>query len=127
MSKRQVGLLCLRIGIAVVLLAVAWGMFFGSVTVDLGRLFPFAPGNELLKVAAIVEAVTGIMLLIGLFTRVFAWVAAVIFLMFVVGGSFLGLFISASLIKDVGLIGGAVALALNGSHLYSLDARLKIV
>ena len=87
------------------------------------NLINAAPLNYYL---GIIEIILGLLFLIGFQVRIAALVAGFMLIMFF--SSFLvkyGFSINPDLYRDIGLLGGAVALFLLGGGLWSLDNRLK--
>jgi uncharacterized membrane protein YphA (DoxX/SURF4 family) len=102
-------------------------LFFGAAPpVDL--IITFMPADISLFLLGLVEFAVGVMLILGLFTRVAGWMAVSLFGVFMlsaiylsVSGSVEGIWNGAMLFKDIGLIGASIAIALQGSQCCSLD------
>lgn len=103
-------------------------LFFGMAPpVDL--IVTFLPTDVSIFLMGMLEFVLGTLLLFGLFTRTAAWLTAVFFVVFFGSAAYLhvsgilpGLWNTAGLAKDVGLLGAAVSLGLQGAPCCSLDA-----
>ncbi len=87
------------------------------------RIITFIPLEISGMILGIVEFVVGILLIIGLFTRTAALIAAVLLIIFIISGAVLGLFMQAVLIKDVVMAAASLLLAAEGCRKWGLDSR----
>ena len=100
--------------------------FFGVLSYaypPINKIIPFIPLSTAGLLLGIVEFAVGALLVIGLYTRFAAWVAAILFAVFILSGIYLGLFMKAGLFKDVGLLAAALMLATEGCRKWGLDSR----
>ena len=100
----------------------------GSILYKLG--LSVIPATTFVMVLGIIELLIGLMLFFGLFTRIVAWVATGLLLMFVLGVGVVigdGLGGAAMMFKDLGLIGGTLCLALQRRTMFSLDGFFREV
>ena len=131
---KTMGNFLLRILLGFVFLFTGIGkLFLGMMPVDMisgilnGMGMSFIPAITFGYALGIIELVLGFMLILGLFTRIAGWVAAVLLLSFIIGVSLIlgdGIAGKAMMLKDLGLLGGALALAFQGSSFMSLDKML---
>lgn len=87
----------------------------------------FIPALTFVYILGILELVVGLMFVFGLFTKAAGWIATVMLLLFVIGvGAILGDGLGGQMMmfKDIGLIGGALCLAFQGSSYLSLDSKI---
>jgi uncharacterized membrane protein YphA (DoxX/SURF4 family) len=111
--------------------AAVMKLFFGAAP-PVDAIVTFMPVDVSLFLLGLLEFVVGALLVVGLFTRVAAWVATSLFAIFMlsaiylhVSGAMPGIWNTAMLFKDVALIGAAVALGIQGSKCCSLDTWIK--
>ena len=92
----------------------------------LDKILTFVPLNTAGVLLGVAEFAVGVLLIIGLWTRVAAWGATVLLLCFVIAGAYLGLFMQLMLFKDVVMAAAAVLLAAEGCRQWGLDcSKLK--
>ena len=75
----------------------------------------------------ILELMVGLMMILGLFTKIVGWVTAIMLLSFIIGVSVIlgaGLMQPMFMFKDIGLLAGALCLGFQGAPGISLDAVL---
>ncbi len=132
MSKKCPSMCILRVTLGFVFLyAAITKLFFGSAP-PVDMIITFLPADVTLFFLGLAEFFVGVLLLIGLFTRVAGWLAASLFGIFFISAIYLhvsavipNLWNAAMLFKDVGLIGAAIALGMHGSHCCSIDALIR--
>lgn len=108
-------------------------LFFGmALPVDINELITFIPADVGLFCIGMIEFIIGTLLVVGLFTRIAGWTAGAFFVVLFgttaylhFSGIFPDLWFYANLAKDVGLLGAAVAIGLNGAPCCSIDAFIK--
>ena len=132
---KSMGNFLLRILLGFVFLFTGVGkLFLGMIPADMisgilnGMGMSFIPAMAFGYALGVIELIVGLMLILGLFTKITAWVAAVLLLSFIIGVSIIlgdGIAGSAMMFKDLGLLGGALALAFQGSSFMSMDTFLK--
>jgi len=122
--------LCLRIGLAAVFLLFGVQKLINpsqtSAEIQLLLNFELADATALNFYLGLTEVIVAVAFVIGLKVRLFALIASVLLVMFFL--SFLikyGLSINPDLYRDIGLLGGAVALFLLGAGPWSFDNRGK--
>lgn len=120
-TKHAVGALAIRLSLGLIFLISGIGKLFLGLAPPLDKVLPFIPLHISTYLLGLLELIVGIMLLIGLFTRIAAWVAAALFITFLISGAALGLFMQAGLLKDVGLLAAAISTALIGCAKWGLD------
>ena len=124
MNRRNIGSFLLRLTLGIIFLYTGVSKVFMHVTVPpISKVITFLPAARASMVLGIIELIVGVLLIIGLWTRLTGWVAAVLLLCFIISGSILGLFQSAALMKDVGLLGSALYLGFVGARSHSIDTR----
>lgn len=116
--------LLLRLSAAFVFIWFAVGKLFLGAVPPVDTIITFWPADVSLFLLGMTEAVVGILLVFGLFTRFAGAVASLLYLTFIVSGIYLGLFDTAFLTKDIGLFGATLALMIFGAHSYSIDGWL---
>jgi uncharacterized membrane protein YphA (DoxX/SURF4 family) len=121
---RKLSNFLVRVTLGLVFLWAGIGKLFLNARPPLDQLITFLPLNTSLLILGILEVAVGLMLVIGLFTRIAGWVAAVLFVAFVVGGSLIGIFTQAFLLKDVALLAASLELAWTGSRMWGLDNKI---
>ncbi|MDO8556595.1 MAG: DoxX family membrane protein [Nanoarchaeota archaeon] len=89
----------------------------------LDKIITFLPLNTSGVILGGVELIIGIALIIGFYTRVAAWGATILLLIFAVAGAYLGIFMQAGLFKDVVMAAAALLLAAEGCRKWGLDCR----
>ncbi|PIN80798.1 hypothetical protein COV16_00310 [Candidatus Woesearchaeota archaeon CG10_big_fil_rev_8_21_14_0_10_34_8] len=122
----------LRVTVAFVFLyAGVMKLFFGAAP-PVDMILTFMPADVSLFLLGMLEFVLGTLLLFGLFTRVTAWVSASLVAVFFLVAAYLhtsglmtGLWNSAWMWKDLPLLGGSIAIALQGSPCCSIDSWIK--
>lgn len=120
---RKLGNFLIRLTLGLVFLWAGIGKLFLNARPPIDQIITFIPLNTSLLILGIIEVIIGLLLVIGLFTRIAAWASAVLLLLFVIGGIVLGLFIDAFLLKDIALLAVALELAWTGSRMWGLDNR----
>ena len=128
------GNLFLRVLLGIIFAATGTGKLFmgnmpvepiGGILSSLGLNAISAAGFGLFL--GILELMIGLMLILGLFTKIVGWVASITLLCFILGVGVMlgdGLFGQMMMFKDLGLLGGTLALAFQGSKGMSLDEVL---
>lgn len=116
--------LVLRLTAGVVFLMAGIGKLFWGAAPPVEKVLPFLPAPTTLLLLGLLEVVVGVLIMAGLLTRIASSAAVVLYVIFIVSGVALGMFQAAGLLKDVGLLGGMLALAVFGAHTYSVDAWL---
>lgn len=125
MMNSSAGLLLLRVGLGAVFIVFGIGKFQHDYwarsieTMEFFQRLPFTPAAWAIYIGAM-EAVTGVGLVLGLGTRIFASLAA---------AQLLGILILLNFqeIRDIGLLGAALYLALSPYVPYGIDgARMRI-
>ena len=121
--------LFLRMGVGIVFLFFGMGKLAGREGVGWVKtqmtFIPAASADTFITVLGAVEVISGIFLIIGLFTR---YVGALVALM--MAGTVI-LFINAPqpgigfIVKDFAILGAGISLALTGSGVYSVDGKRK--
>ncbi len=138
-SKKTVcdGLAChatcvLRVALGFVFVYYATMKLFFGMAPPLDLIVTFLPADMSLFLMGMVEFVLGTLLVLGLFTRTAAWLTVVFFAALFSSAIYLhfsgilpGLWNTAGLAKDVGLLGAAIAIGLQGAPCCSLDAWVK--
>ncbi len=131
-KKMNIANLILRLGIAAVFIYAAIGKLFLGAAPPIDKVIPFMPAATIVFLLGLAELILGVLLLIGLITRFAALGTAVLLLIFIVSGIVLdatgtipGMFNAAGLIKDIGLLGASIHLALEGSRYLSIDKVLS--
>ncbi|MEK6812715.1 MAG: DoxX family membrane protein, partial [Nanoarchaeota archaeon] len=89
----------------------------------LDKILTFLPLNTSGLLLGILEFIIGILLILGLWTRVAASGATILFIIFIISGAVLGLFMQAMLFKDVIMAAAALLLATEGCRQWGLDCR----
>ena len=87
------------------------------------RIITFIPLETSGLALGIVEFAIGILLLLGLWTRLAALAATVVLIIFIISGAILGLFMQAGLFKDVAMAAAALLMAAEGCRKWGLDSR----
>ncbi|HLC67241.1 MAG TPA: DoxX family protein [Candidatus Nanoarchaeia archaeon] len=121
-KRLAVATLALRISLGLIFLVSAIGKIFLGMFPPIDKILPFIPLNISAYLLGLVEFIVALMLLSGFYTRIAAAIAGVLLIVFLISGLALGIFMSAGLLKDIGLLGAAVALWLIGSPRWGLDA-----
>lgn len=85
-------------------------------------VMPFMAPATTVFLLGLLELIIGVMIMVGLFTRIFAWIMAGMLLIFIIVGPFIG---TGFLYKNLALIGAAMFLAVDGAQLWSLDTMLQ--
>lgn len=123
-NRRKLGNLLLRVSLGLIFLYTGIGkVFLGGQVPAIDRVITFLSVEYASLALGVVEMIIGLLLVIGLWTRVAGWAAAVLFVCFLIAGSLFGMFQQAGLFKDVGLLGAALYLGLVGARSHSLDTR----
>jgi uncharacterized membrane protein YphA (DoxX/SURF4 family) len=106
-------------------------LFFGAAP-PVDAIITFMPADISLFLMGMFEFVLGTLLILGIFTRVAAWIAvgffgvlfaSVIYLH--ISGVYPDLWFIANMAKDVALTASALAVALLGAPCWSIDAYIK--
>lgn len=85
-------------------------------------IITFMPVQTVVFILGVVELVVGIVLMLGLFTSIFAWIMAALLAVFIILGFPTG---QGFIYKNIGLIGAALYLAVEGSQAWGMDNMLK--
>ena len=125
MNKNALGLLLLRIGLGSVFLWFGIDKFFHSIVWQnfIPDWFPMLiPAEAFILLLGVVETLVGILLLLGLFTRFAAGLAALMLIPIIIslGYNEIG-------VRDFGLFMLAFGLACLGAGEFSLDAKWRKV
>lgn len=106
-------------------------LFFGSAP-PVDAIITFMPADITLFLLGMFEFVLGVLLVLGIFTRVAGWIAVVFFAVLFgsviylqVSGIYPDLWFIANLAKDVALTGTALAVAVLGAPCWSVDAYIR--
>lgn len=124
-TKHAVAALAIRLSLGLIFLISGIGKLFLGMSPPLDKILFFIPLNISTYLLGLLEFVVGIMLLAGLFTRIAAWVAAGLLIIFLISGAALGIFMQAGLLKDVGLLAAALSSALVGCPRWGIDHVFK--
>ena len=121
-KKEEIGLLFLRLGLGGVFL---WFGIDKFINPDVwSSLIPIS-GSAFLNVLGIVEILVGVLVLIGLFTRVFASVAALM-LVGIIISIWTSFGFDYSIVRDGGLLFLALGIAFIGPGANSVDWKMGI-
>lgn len=124
MNRRKLGNFLLRISLGLIFLYTGVGkVFLGEKVPAIDRIITFLSVENASLALGVVELIIGVLLVIGLWTRVAGWAAAILLACFIIAGSLFGLFQQAGLFKDIGLLGSALYLGLVGARSHAIDTR----
>lgn len=125
-SKQIISILSLRIALGIIFLISGIGKLFLGMAPPLDKILFFIPLNVSAYLLGLLEFIVGVLLLLGLLTRIAAWISAALLVIFLISGAALGIFAQAGLLKDVGLLAAAVCLALFGHGCWGLDGMFRV-
>ena len=125
-DKGEVGLFFLRMGLSFVFIFAAFGKLVLGLRPPIDAVIPFIPLDYLIVMLAILELTIGLLFFLGLITRITGAVASLLMLLVLASGIVLGLFLQASLFKDIAILAGTLCLSLTGSRWLSLDGAAGI-
>ena len=106
-------------------------LFFGLAP-PVDKIITFMPVEVSLFLMGMFEFVVGTLLVLGLFSRVAGWITAGLFVVLFASAAYLhlsgilpDLWFIAGMAKDVGLLGAAIAVGLQGAPCCSIDVWMK--
>ena len=123
MLDRRWANLLLRISLGLIFLFSGTMKVFFYARVPVEKILPFFGPDYGSIALGVLEMIIGLLLVIGLFTKYAAFVAVVLFAIFIVSGLILGMFMQAGLIKDVVLLFAALMLCADGARKFALDLK----
>lgn len=109
----------LRIGLGIVFLIFGIGKFTGDIWAETIKAMPIFNSipiniNTIVIIIGIMEVLTGLCLILGLFTRFFASLASLQLIMILI-------LLKFGEVRDIGLLAAALSLAISGSRFLSID------
>ncbi len=125
MDRRKLGNFFVRISLAIVFLVAGLGkVVYKAAVPSIDMVITFLPAETSSLVLGGVELLIALLLILGLWTRVAGWAAAILLAGFLIAGSVLGMFVAAGLLKDIALLGAALYLGLVGARSFAIDSRM---
>ena len=125
MNTEKVAPLVLRVGVGIVFLYFGITKFtqpdvwINWINPKILYYIPFTP-HTFIYLQGALESLTGLMLIIGLLTRVFALIAFLI-----VAAILVSVGISDVTVRDIAILAAALSLALTKASFFSIDARIS--
>lgn len=113
----------MRITLGGIFLNAGIGKLFFDSRPPVEQIITFLPADTTLIILGLVETVLGFLVLIGLFTKMSAKFTAILMLIIILSGVYLGR--ATTMYKDVGLLAIAWHLVKVGSDRWSLDNFFK--
>jgi len=99
--------------------------FVGLLTPPIDKIIVAIPLEISVFLMGVLETVLGIMLVLGIFTRVSAWIGAVLMVVIIGSGISLGLFWQLYLIKDIPFLIILIVLGITEPGVLSIDAWMR--
>lgn len=101
-----------------------WMKLSGQAVPPIDKIFAFIPLDISVFLLGSIELVLGFLILIGMWTQISAWLSAVLVLLVLMSGAYLGLFMELALMKDISLLVIFVALGLLEPEEWSVDGHI---
>ena len=102
-----------------------WMKLTGKLAPPIDKIITFLPVETSILLFGLVETVVGLLIVLGLWTRIAAWLGAILMVAILWSGIYLGLFWQLNLIKDIPILIIFVALGLMEEREWSMDALLS--
>lgn len=122
----------LRLGLGFVFVYYSIMKLFFGMAPPVDKIITFMPTDVSLFLLGMLEFTLGVLLLLGLFTRVAGWATAGLIGVFFVSAVYLhfsgilpGLWAMAGMAKDVALLTAAVAVGMQGAPCCSIDVWIR--
>ena len=122
MLARKLGNFLVRITLGIIFIITGLGKLFFGAKPPIEQIITFLPAETSILILGIIELAVGLLLFLGLFTKFAGWISALLYLSFVLGGLFLGLFMQSMLIKDVALLAASLEIAWTGARMWGIDS-----
>lgn len=130
MDRENLAHFLLRLVVGVLFVLFGLMKLNGQLVPPVGKIIGFMPQETSIFLMAIAEIVLGVLLIIGLWTTIAAWLGALLMVAIIVSGIYLGLFWELFLIKDIPILAILIALGLMEAREWTVDfwlGRPKIV
>lgn len=124
MNTENLAHFLLRAVVGILFILFGWMKFIGSLAPPIDKIITFLPLETSILLMGIVEAVIGVLVLVGLWTRVAAWLGALLMATIILSGIYLGLFWQFFLIKDISMLVILIALGLMETREWTVDHLL---
>ena len=121
MDKENLAHFLLRAVVGILFILFGWMKFTGSLAPPVDKIITFLPAETSILLMGVAEAVIGVLVLIGLWTRVAAWIGALLMAVIIISGIYLGLFWQFFLIKDISILVILIALGLMETKEWTID------
>jgi putative oxidoreductase len=117
--------LLMRVSLGAVFIYAAVFKLFLDAAPPMKKIIYFMPPETSIAVLGIIEFALGIMLVLGLLTRVVASITAVLLTAFIISAVVLGLFVTQFIVKDIVLFAVAVHFIMHGCKGMGLDCLIR--